>query len=162
MLSFATFKLDFWPHNSSSNPSIFCYWVCNTSCSFIISCSSFSLDLNSICISRSAMYWVWAFSTEVWVLEKLENVWLYQCKKPNYSQSSMILRFSLKLSFHALPKDIYLLRTLIQESYFHDLGIKYIWLSRLLSILLKTIIIQCFGNFSPVMVDLHKLQIFFL
>ena len=58
----AIFKLDFWLLISSSSSSIFCVWVCNTSCSFFfISCSSFSLDWISFCISRSATYLLWAF-----------------------------------------------------------------------------------------------------
>ena len=42
-----------------------CFSVCNTSYSFFfISCSSFSLDWISFCISRSATYLLWALFTE--------------------------------------------------------------------------------------------------
>ena len=123
MLSSATFALDFWLLNSSLSSSISCFWVCITSCSFfIISCFRGFFKLN-ICEHLRA------FFTE----EKCsQEIGKFVCGKPHLSQNATILRFSLKLIFHALPKDIYLLSTLVLVWYFHDLGIKYIWINKLI------------------------------
>ena len=56
------------------------------------------------------------------------TTWIFSLESV-FSRSA---RFPLKLSFHALLKDIYSLRTLVLVCYFYDLGIKYIWLNKLI------------------------------